>query len=99
DPRVGEIPDHLFLPLGDPAAVPVLGELLDVGALAGDPLPRAGVAVQIDDSHAAFSRSSFTVTHATSVFFETFPKADTGKSGKTSSRSGSLNFAISFPVR
>src|SRR6266568_9443514 len=99
DPRVGEVSDHLLLLPGDPAAVPVLGERLDVGALAGDPLFGAGIAVQIDDSHAAFSRSNFVVSHATSVFFETFPKADTGKSGKTSSRSGSLNFAISLSMR
>src|SRR5712691_6231906 len=99
DSRIGEIPDHLFLLPGDPAAVPVLGERLDVGALAGDPLFGAGIAVQIDDSHAAFSRSSSAVTHSTSVFFETFPKADTGISGRTSSRSGSLNLAISLSMR
>src|SRR5258707_3000058 len=99
DPRVGEVPDHLFLLLGDPAAVPVLGERLDIGTLAGDPLPCAGIAVKIDDSHAAFSLSSFPVTRSISVFFDTFPNADTGKSGKTSSRSGSLNLAISLPIR
>src|SRR5712691_1310937 len=90
---------HLLLLPGDPAAVPVLGERLDVGALAGDPLFGAGIAVQIDDSHAAFSRSSSAVTRSTSVFFETFPKADTGNSGRTSSRSGSLNLAISLSMR
>src|SRR5690349_11814088 len=34
-----------------------------------------------------------------SVFFETLPNVDTGKSSTTSRRSGSLNLAISLPLR
>ena len=48
DAGVGEVLEDLVLGLADPLPVPVLGERLDVRALAGDPLLRAGIAVQVE---------------------------------------------------
>src|SRR5581483_1558531 len=45
------------------------------------------------------SSAIFLDTVSTSAFFETLPKVDSGKSSMSSSRSGSLNFAISFFAR
>src|SRR5258708_34627361 len=99
DPGVREFADNVVLGLRGPAAIPVFGERVHVRALARDPFLGAGVAVQIDDSHAAPSRSSFAVTISTNAFFATLPKVDTGKYGRISSRSGSLNFAMSLSLR
>src|SRR5262249_47899769 len=100
DPGVGELLHHLGLGLGHPGALPVLGQRLDVGALAVDPGLGSRVAVQIDDAHVSqWLAASFAATSSPRAFFDTLPKVETGKSGSTSSRSGSLNRAISLAAR
>src|SRR5262249_587969 len=99
DAGVGEILDDLVLGLRDPAPLPVLRQRLDVRTLSGDPLAGAGIAMQVDDSHGRCARSSptFSATVSTSVFLETLPNVETGKSAMTSSPSRSLNPPISPP--
>src|SRR4051812_38405178 len=55
DAGVCEFLQHLVFGFAGPLALPVLGERFDVGPLARDPLLRAGIAVQVNDSHAHLS--------------------------------------------
>jgi len=67
DPGVREFADHLVLGLRGPPRFQYLASASTKGPGTRSFLG-AGVAVQIDDSHAAFSRSSFAVTISTSAF-------------------------------
>ena len=51
DASVGELPDHRLFGLRRPRSVPVFGQCVDVRLLAGDPLPRVGVTMKINDPH------------------------------------------------
>src|SRR5882724_10887038 len=95
---------HFGLRLGLPLALPIGGKRLHIGALTIDPLLRARISMEVDFPHRhtrkVLERSCpRSAAISERRFLDTLPKLESGNSSTTSSRSGSLIFAISFPSR
>src|SRR3974390_1761133 len=58
DARSRKFLDDFFLFFRHPGAIPVLGERVDVGLLAGDPLARVWIAMNVNNSHVIFRFSA-----------------------------------------
>src|SRR5580692_3264111 len=59
DARVREFLNDLFFLFWKPRAIPIGGQRIDVGLLAGDPLARVWVAMKVNNSHAIFRLPAF----------------------------------------